>query len=141
MRYSILTALIVAGAFTGPNGAANVTADQADPAASFEQRVNDTLNLEASEIVTLDIDPTPGHRFPEIDASLGRHHTRCPAQSGRQTAGGLGRRRPGVDQLGRQRADQTDQAGERLRIERPPPAKFGHLDAGLSQHVGERPTS
>ena len=60
VRYSILMTLILACSFAVPDIATLATADQADPPVSFEQRVNDTLNLRASEVVTLDIDPTPG---------------------------------------------------------------------------------
>ena len=51
---------ILVCSFAVPDGATRATADQGDPTVSFEQRVNDTLHLKASEVVTLDIDPTPG---------------------------------------------------------------------------------
>ncbi len=52
--------VILACFFAVPDGATRATADQGDPTVSFEQLVNDTLHLKASELVTLDIDPTPG---------------------------------------------------------------------------------
>ena len=60
-RFLLIAPLaILACSFAVPDGATRATADQADPTVSFEQLVNDTLNLRASEVVTLDIDPTPG---------------------------------------------------------------------------------
>ncbi len=56
---------ILACSFAVPEGATLASADQTDSPASFEQLVNDTLNLQASELITLDIDPTPG-----IDRSI-----------------------------------------------------------------------
>ncbi|MCZ6651483.1 MAG: M12 family metallo-peptidase, partial [Planctomycetota bacterium] len=56
----IVLLAILACSFAVPGAATRATADQADPPASFEQLVNDTLNLRASEVVTLDIDLTPG---------------------------------------------------------------------------------
>ena len=71
----IATLAILACSFAVPNGAADATASQSDPEASFEQRVNDTLNLRASEVVTLDIDTTPGIERSMVVAIGGEDYT------------------------------------------------------------------